>query len=255
MLQNSLSRTETIDEDIIFLNYKLVNEGVEALNNLFAGIIIDFDIGEYLNNFINTDKDINLIYQFNGDIYAGIKLLNTDYSNTNLIGIKSVIDRFSEDVKYNYLSGNSNDLVTNVKDDWSCLLSIGSSNLLSQDTLDLNFALVVGTSLEDLKSNAKKAQDYFDDNLVAVYDLENELDDIEVFPNPSSGEFTILSNTVDLSGCQINLFDITGKMINTYNNIKDVDQLSIQSDLESGIYLLNIVNSDINFTCKLIIDK
>jgi len=92
-------------------------------------------------------------------------------------------------------------------------------------------------------------------NLTAIFDLENtiaipELSDLSVYPNPAHSYFYITSSEMikDLV-----IYDITGKVV--YNESVDNYETMIQSELNSGIYILNIYTDKTVYTRKLMIKK
>lgn len=83
---------------------------------------------------------------------------------------------------------------------------------------------------------------------VSVGIKELQFQDLNIFPNPSTGKFTIAN--INLNNEQLNLYDLSGKLVlqlsANHNNNFDV------SDLEKGIYLLEIHRNDEILRAKLI---
>jgi len=73
---------------------------------------------------------------------------------------------------------------------------------------------------------------------------------ITVYPNPVSNVLTIKS-AVDLSGLQLQLLDITGKVIAKYHNQTEIDLTNIAN----GIYMLNIQTNHGNVVKQVVINK
>lgn len=74
-----------------------------------------------------------------------------------------------------------------------------------------------------------------------------------LFPNPSSGIFNIyLDNTITLSNSHIEISTLSGQMI--YKKSINFHLSTIETDLENGMYIINIFNDNQNiYTNKLII--
>ena len=72
---------------------------------------------------------------------------------------------------------------------------------------------------------------------------------ISIFPNPTSDYFTINSNSSNIF--KIAIYDSLGKLIKNYNNIPSQTKVDI-SELEKGIYFLNVKNETLNFNTKII---
>jgi hypothetical protein len=78
--------------------------------------------------------------------------------------------------------------------------------------------------------------------------LENSI----IYPNPSSGNFTIQVQDVSLQGGQMVIFDELGKVIHKeIINSEEID-LRLQG-VASGIYLLRLTNKDKEFVKKIVI--
>ena len=80
---------------------------------------------------------------------------------------------------------------------------------------------------------------------------------VEIYPNPSNGNFSILINDYASSEFDITIIDLTGKIIlqETYISKSGENELNIRlSDVSNGLYMLNIRKGDKNVTRKLFID-
>ena len=73
-----------------------------------------------------------------------------------------------------------------------------------------------------------------------------------IYPNPASEYFMIQSESI-VSGISINVIDISGKIVISKDNIKS-DERIIISDLNKGIYFVNITSNNFSKTEKLIIN-
>lgn len=76
---------------------------------------------------------------------------------------------------------------------------------------------------------------------------------INIYPNPSNGQFTLDFTSVKNQVSSIKIYDLVGK--NVYSNDakinEGVNKLSIDvSNLTSGVYILNIENQKVKFTIK-----
>lgn len=103
-------------------------------------------------------------------------------------------------------------------------------------------------------------------NLTKVFNLPGEIPtsnaNIEyslessplIYPNPNNGSFNINFNTVNSEKAIIEVYSISGKLINTfmsYGNSIKVNEL----DLENGMYFLNIKKAKTSQRSKFIIQK
>jgi|GEM_PF-6418070 len=82
-------------------------------------------------------------------------------------------------------------------------------------------------------------------------------DDINIFPNPNTGEFVIeLSNTT-YKLHSIRLYDISGRLISTYSEMPDKRFRFYCSEkgLNSGMYIIEVSNAEHKWKSKVIISK
>jgi len=85
-----------------------------------------------------------------------------------------------------------------------------------------------------------------------IADVNNSVaENIEIYPNPNNGEFTILSSQKEIE--EISILDITGKIIYSKNS-SPVLLIKINVNLPKGIYLLRVRNKDEWITEKMIIE-
>lgn len=82
---------------------------------------------------------------------------------------------------------------------------------------------------------------------------EINADNISIYPNPTSGEIFVDLGNIDNTFNQIQLLDLTGRVISTYSTDKDIKlyTLSIGS-LSNGIYTVKIVGKEGSITKKII---
>ncbi len=99
-----------------------------------------------------------------------------------------------------------------------------------------------GAIIDDFLISGVLATDSFDLNSIAIY------------PNPSSGIFTITSNNFPIE--KIEVYDVTGKIITTENNLQITNNSSVLNltDVASGLYFVRITANN-QKTIKKIIKK
>lgn len=104
---------------------------------------------------------------------------------------------------------------------------------------------------------------YRDSTRVIVnLDEQRQSSQFAIFPNPSSGgEVNIQFQQLPQSSFQIELLDLSGRLIRHYDSHSlrvtgaDVLRLTLPTELRNGIYFLKIDSRDSSFTSKLIIHK
>ena len=81
-------------------------------------------------------------------------------------------------------------------------------------------------------------------------------DGIKLYPNPTTGIFSIGFGNIDLKKSQIQIFDLTGKAISSKNTQKNNNALTVDiSNVPKGNYILKIKTSDGKETIRKIIKQ
>lgn len=94
------------------------------------------------------------------------------------------------------------------------------------------------SELSDTSKHPKLVVNYtFTTDLDAVETIDQN---IKVFPNPSSGQFTILNNNQDAQDVTYQLYDISGQQLELKAN-QNIETLDL-SAFPKGVYFLNISN-------------
>jgi hypothetical protein len=151
----SLSHTS---QDIVFIRRE-ISSNVSDLTDTYTGIFADWDIGNYLLNRGGYDPSRNLFYMYeNGGgtdaNYYGIVGTNMD---TNSIRGTIIGDfPWSRSVAFGHMISTTFDTIT-TDGDYRMFLSFGPFTVLVGETLTVDFAIVAGSSLADLQSNAEAA--------------------------------------------------------------------------------------------------
>jgi subtilisin family serine protease len=151
-------------DDFIILEYRITNTTSQAVNNLYAGVYLDWDIDQSDNNFAAWDAGNQLGYEWaNGSSYYGITTVfpataksyravkNQDYVGNN----------FTDARKYQFMTEGFQVVSSDEAHDWSQLLSHGPYSLAPGQNITVAFALLGGTDLADLQANARAARAAF----------------------------------------------------------------------------------------------
>lgn len=90
------------------------------------------------------------------------------------------------------------------------------------------------------------------DEFSAVYTsiLESDFSDVKIYPNPAN-DFVTIENVNGITNIQIH--DLSGKLVlDKQNNLNGNNRLDV-SDLQTGVYLVSVVNEDAIHTIRLTI--
>jgi len=134
------------------------------------------------------------------------------------------------------------------------LWSISDSNLATITHIGLVTAkangtvIVTATAADGGGAKATKTIAISNQNVgINEVNLNNQ---ITVYPNPA-GNFVTITTTNNLTIEQLQLFDITGKVLAQFNNQTEIDL----STIENGVYLLNIITEKGNLVKRLVVNK
>lgn len=83
---------------------------------------------------------------------------------------------------------------------------------------------------------------------------DHELSNVSIYPNPTKGVVNITLPQFLEQNAKLTLFDIQGRNILSKNVSQTEEVLNIEN-LQSGVYLLNIVNGNSKLTKKIILNK
>lgn len=173
-------------DKFVILTYELTNNSSTTYSNFRVGIFADWDVGAaaYLNNRRGMDIPRNLVYQYlqgpQDPNYYGVVALS------GLTGGTST-DIFPGDV--NTIRNEIYLLINNIYDstsstrlgDYRSFIGSGPYTFTAGSTINVAFAIVVGTNLADLQSTADAAAFKYNNYILPV-------------------ELTSFTGTVDLNG-------------------------------------------------------
>jgi hypothetical protein len=168
--QKSYSNT---GDKFVIITYELTNNSSNTYNNFRVGIFSDWDVGAaaYLNNRRGMDISRNLVYQYlqgpQDPNYYGIVALS------GLTGGTST-DIFPGDV--NTIRNEIYLLISNIYDstsstrlgDFRSFVGSGPYTFTPGSTLNVAFAIVVGTNLADLQATADAAAFKYNNYILPV---------------------------------------------------------------------------------------
>ena len=66
---------------------------------------------------------------------------------------------------------------------------------------------------------------------------------MEIFPNPNDGNFTLKYN-LTLPNATLNIVDVTGRMVSTFEIKGTAGNQTINTDLSNGIYFWELINAN-----------
>lgn len=159
IVQNSYSKSTSPDDDYIILDYEIINEQTQAINDLYFSLFMDWDIGQFDNNNCGYDmaRQLNYIYEEDGannPNYYGMALLMGPLSGnafktpsgTNIPD--SLIFEFMTQIE----------TTTTNSADYRPMLSSGPFDIPAGGSVRIVYAVLAGLTLNDLQVNTDAAR-------------------------------------------------------------------------------------------------
>ncbi len=188
------------EDQFVIYEYEIINDGLNTLNDLYAGLITDWDIANWAKNHASYDHARQLGYSYTNEIlslYVGIKLLDGNggthyaFDFNGADGSINLSDGYTDYEKYEILRGNEVRDSAGFSGDGNNVLNqmnVGPYNLQPGDTAKIAFALVAGDHLAELQQMADLAESKFFNTNSVSENLQSTSGDhfLPPYPNPAS---------------------------------------------------------------------
>lgn len=267
--------------DVLFFREKLINKSDKEVEFFRRGLYVDFDIGEIDNDMASIDTGLGILYTYNAttrdSVYsispaAGLLLLNPYIVNACVIDLRSYIStswpsivhaKFlhmlqglyrdgypivnpltSQNTLYSF-SGNpltGEGWLMAKGDEVRSVLSVSPKSFKPNDTLELEYAIIVGQASDNIQS-VKKVQ-HIAKVIRTIYgittttvgnqaEVPNTIHLESPYPNPiqlgSAIPVTIRYGTPESTTLRLELYDNLGRL---------VERLA-ENDVHAGMQSLN----------------
>lgn len=235
------------DEDYVIMKYVVKNTTASAINNFYAGVFGDWDVGTNgALNKANWDAANQMGYIWRNDnnpvTYTGMSLLSAtnpsywaiDNDNTIAGNPWGIYDGFTDAEKFTSLSsgigrqqagGTAGTDVANV-------VGSGPYTIPAGGEITIVFALIAGDNLADLQANAIAAKTKYM-TLLSISNYNSNVPDkyslSQNYPNPFNPS-TIIKFGLTKSGfTSLKVYDLTGREVSNLVN----------TNLQAGSYEVN----------------
>lgn len=264
--QYSIASPNTLYDDGVIMEFTVENEGSAAVENLYAGLIFDFDMGANLTR-CGTDTIRRCVWMRQNTTdnpTIGFKILAPE-SWANLAAINH--DTFvypnqgtPDSIKYKFLAGIIRCFASYRDYDWSILASIGPFSLEPAQEFTFAFGVLGGISLDDFYANADSLQSYYNqisgikENRLTNYRSTTKL----AMSNPVKANGRVQLQVTEQGKIALNLFDALGRYLNTvWKGIGPCNEIiNFETEnLPAGLYFLRLTTEKTTKTFKVIVNK
>jgi len=267
--QQSYSWADTPYDDFVVLRYDVVNTNATALNDLYVGVYLDWDVGAYSQNTAGWDADSAVGWMKNATSpYYGLCLLSHPAASYRAVQNDTYIYNpaiFSDAVKYQFMTEGFIVTQSSGPNDWSVMLSAGPFTVESGQNQTVAFAMLGGDDPSDLQQNVGSARLQWnninvsappvqDPSMPAAFALQ------KAYPNPFNPQTTIRFSLPAPAPVRLEIYDLSGKLVATLLNGwqpagNHQAQFVAAENLASGIYLAKLTAGSAVGIEKLILLK
>lgn len=247
VVQRAYSNT---GEDLLILRYNM-GTGSGTIEGVYAGIFADWDVGgenHWDQNLGGVDLSRNLVYQFldGGDPdpnYYGVVALD-GISGCRITGKGGSL--YIRDSSFSWISTINEENITE-PGDGRIWIGSGPFTLNTDESVQVCFALVAGSDLEELQANAELAALKYlelDDNTSVKHERPVGFSLEQNLPNPFTDETVIRYTLAETSDVLIEVYTIDGikvRSVRGKNKPAGHHALVLRGeDLDPGIYIYSL---------------
>jgi serine protease len=256
-------------DKFIILQYTVINKNNSVINNLYAGLYLDWDIGNSKRNRIGYDGSNRLGYCFSseGGPYTGISLITPGpvvhygFDNDGTNGSFMIDGGFSSYEKYTTLKTQRDEAgLFGSGNDVSQMESSGPYTLLPNDSIVLAFALIAGDHLNDLQNSVSQAiQGYFQTGIAEFNNSsQNEIILFQNQPNPFTNKTNISLYLDKELNVELSYSGISGNpkgLIFSGKLGRGIYTFDISKNLSPGIYIYSLASDNFSLKKKMCVVK
>lgn len=270
--QNSYAFNYSPYQDFIILQYIIKNTTLSALNNIYVGLYLDWDITDYSqdaggyesgDDFTWTAYKTTTILQN----YRGVKIVdgNTVTSFTGTGDLVYYPEGFTESEKMSALIDGFG-TADSLKDKANDLFQVVSTKIdLTPNQIDtVAFALLAGDNFADIQNAANQSLQAYLLNLTDVEDntdittLPDAFTLNQNYPNPFNPTTTISFTLKRASHYELTIYNLNGQKVDRIEGWAKAGQVNYKWNAQSyasGIYLYRLKAGDFTDSKKMLLLK
>ncbi len=263
--QKTVSYEDFNEEGIVLFTVYIKNNSLEKLTNLHFGFLADFDFG--FSEAAQFHNDLSLLYQGSGNAFVGLAGLK-NVSGYQVINNGSQKRGFTNTDKFNLISYQGVSTGNGATNDNMLLISAGPFSIMPNDSTAVTFAVVAGSSVDELIDHTVAARNRMDiptgtgdDNngvLPSGFSLEQN------YPNPFNPTTAIQFSLPVRSEVSLHIYNLLGQEVKTlhagelpagtHTRIWDGTN-DANTSVASGVYFYRLSVNDKSITKKMSLIK
>ncbi|MGC8797932.1 MAG: hypothetical protein ACP5PK_04630 [candidate division WOR-3 bacterium] len=256
VIQNSYMSSDPNFDDFIVIVYDIQNLGANAVNGLYAGLFMDFDIGSSPatnQGASDTVRRLTYMRQASGaNPSVGVKILEpAGFSNLSLVDHAIYVypdTAMTENMKWRFLNGTIVQRNSNRPYDWSTITAAGPFNISPGGSVRFAVAVVGGSDENAVRSNADAAQLWYNSNVgLAENPGTGEPERFRIAPSLFRRSTWIYYQASVPGRFSLEAFDPAGRLIDRVSFDVPAGKGGYRwqpSDRTRGVYFLKITSPD-----------
>jgi hypothetical protein len=250
--------------------FSIKNVSGAPINNLYAGLLMDWDIADFSKNkiFFDASRKLGVSYSTDSNLYVGIRVLNDNtpnhhYALDNVLngnGGVNLNDGFDDNEKFQVLnsarasagasSPSGNDIVD--------VNSVGPFSLQNNERFSASFAITIADSIPLLEEESDSIQNTFRQLVLGNIDIEKDVVfTSKLFPNPTRDKINVQFNLKNAERLKVSIVDLNGRLVynaEEKNYSAGNQEIDIKIDSwKTGVYFLEIIGSKIKIQNKFVV--
>jgi hypothetical protein len=250
--------------NFVIMKFVLTNQGTTTINNLYAAVFMDWDIGTYTSNQGSSDNARNLTYMYYSSTYVGVEILDpprsTPARNLALIDHDTYVYPYGglpDNIQIQFMDGTIQNPSTNRPYDWSTCNSAGPFTLAPGQSVVAAFAILGASNLTNLQASADTAYNRYW-NWTGLEETGKQARSLfNIYPIVTSGRLSLAYNNYN-GNLEVSIYDVSGRKVKkgVWQNLNGDGVLNVDlSKLASGVYFVHLDTDTKPIVQKVILVK